>query len=303
LAAAVAVVPLAVLAVMLLLQGSASAISGDTVADRVFGQGGSFTSGTCNLGGNSASSLCIPYGGAAVDAAGRLYIVDQGNHRVLENDSPLTSSVADRVFGQGGSFTSGTCNNGGVSASSLCNPLDVAVDAAGRLYVVDDSNSRVLEYDSPLTSSVANRVFGQGGSFTASTCNNGGVSASSLCYPAGVAVDATGRLYVADNDNNRVLEYDSPLTSSVANRVFGQGGSFTSGTCNLGGISASSLCVPIGAAVDAAGNVYVADYFNMRVLEYNQPLATDTVADQVFGQGGSFTSSTCNLGGISASSV
>ncbi len=150
---------------------------------------------------------------------------------------------------------------------------------------------------------VADRVFGQGGSFTSNTCNLGGVSASSLCNPKGATVDAAGNLYVADITNNRVLEYDTPLTTdTVADRVFGQGGSFTLNTCNLGGVSASSLCDTNGVALDAAGNLYVADTINTRVLEYDSPLTTDTVADRVFGQGGSFTSGqqTCNLGGISA---
>ena len=119
-------------------------------------------------------------------------------------------TAADRVFGQGGSFTSATCNLGGISASSLCQPLDVAVDAAGNLYVAD-TNSRVLEYNTPLTTgTVAGLVFGQGGSFTTNTPNNGGISASSLGDPTAMALDAAGNLYVADAGNNRVLEYDSP---------------------------------------------------------------------------------------------
>src|SRR5438093_608226 len=102
----------------------------------------------------------------------------------------------------------------------------------------------------------ADRVFGQGGSFTSNTCNLGGISASSLCTHAGVALDAADNLYVSDANNSRVLEYDSPLTTdTMADRVFGQGGSFTSGGCNLGnGIpgpaSASSLCTPLGVALD-----------------------------------------------------
>src|SRR5450759_1657051 len=200
---------------------------GDTVADRVFGQVSLNGSG-CNQSGptpnpgdtfpTSASTLCHSRG-VAIDSASHLYVVDQDNNRVLEYDNPMTSSVADRVFGQGGSFTNGpaggTCNVGGVSASSLCNPTGVAVDAAGRLYIADLSNSRVLEYDSPLTCQVADRVFGQGGSFTTGTCN--GINASSLCGPGSVAVDAAGHLYVSDARNHRVLEFDSPMTSSTAN--------------------------------------------------------------------------------------
>src|SRR5438309_2360345 len=161
---------------LLLLAGQTSAAPGDTVADRVFGQGGSFTSQTCNLGGISASSLCNPIG-VAVDAGGNFYVTDANNHRVLEYNTPLTTdTVADRVFGQGGSFTSRTCNltMPHPTAGSLCHPVRAAVDSTGtgNLYVADETNNRVLEYDTPLTTdTVADRVFGQGGSFHGDNCN------------------------------------------------------------------------------------------------------------------------------------
>src|SRR5437899_950125 len=82
---------------------------------------------------------------------------------------------------------------------------------------------------------------------------------------------------------------------TVADRVFGQS-SFTSNTCNLGGPSAGTLCFAAGVAVDRAGNVYVADASNNRVLEYDAPLATDTIADRVFGQADSFIYSGCSDG-------
>ncbi len=277
----------------------AFAASGDTVADRVFGQAGSFTTHTANNGGVSASSLSNP-SGVAIDSAGHFYVADQLNNRVLEYDSPLTSQTAARVFGQGGSFTTSTANNGGVSANSLNQPVTVAVDSGGRLYVADANNNRVLEYDSPLTSQTATRVFGQAGSFT--TNSNGGLGATSLTEPQGVTVDSLGRLYVADYANSRVLEYDSPLTSQTATRVFGQAGSFTTNTANNGGISASSLWNPTGMVVDSAAHLYIADFGNNRVLEYDSPLTSQT-ATRVFGQAGSFTTNTANNGGISASSL
>src|SRR5262249_58502159 len=118
-----------------------------------------FRPGWCNWGGRGATSLCTP-GGVATDLAGNLYVADRGISRVREYDTPRVSGVtADRVFGQGGSFTLGTCNTGGVSVTSLCSPGGVAVDAAGNVYVADQSNSRVLEYDTPLVSDVtADRV-------------------------------------------------------------------------------------------------------------------------------------------------
>ncbi len=287
------------------------ALATDAVAERVFGQGGDFTTRLCNKDGISASSLCLIGGKTspvAVDGAGNLYIVDTFNHRVLEYDDPMgTDTVADRVFGQAGDFTTGLCNKGGISADSLCGPDGVAVDSDGNVYVADRFNNRVLEYTNPLTTdTVADRVFGQG-DFTTGTCNTAGEgsppTASTLCSPNAVAVDLAGNLYVADGIS-RVLEYDDPLgTDTVADRVFGQQGSFTSNWCHLGGISASSLCAPSGVVVDAAGNLYVADRFDNRVLEYDSPLTTDALADRVFGQGGDFTTGLCNKGGISASTL
>ncbi len=278
----------------------------DAVADQVFGQGGSFTSNTCNLGGTSAASLCNPLT-EAVDGAGNLYVAD-GNNRVLEYDTPLaTDGVADRVFGQA-DFTSGGpgCNQGdGPTAGTLCNPAGATVDGAGNVYVADWANNRVLEYDSGLTTdAIADRVFGQGGDFTTGLCDKGGIGAGSLCFNGGktgpVAVDGHGNLYVTDSVNSRVLEYDNPIaTDTVADRVFGQA-NFTIGQCGGG---ASGLCYPLGVALDSAGNLYVADTSNNRVLEYDSPLTTNTVADRVFGQGGDFASNTCNLGGTSASSL
>ncbi len=138
------------------------------------------------------------------------------------------SPAAFAVYGQAGSFTSNTANNGGVSASSLNNPRRVALDSSGNLYVSDFNNNRVLFY--PAGSITATRVYGQNGSFTSNTANNGGISASSLNQPKSVAIDNNGNLYVADTGNNRVLFY--PAGSTTATRVYGQNGSFTSNTIN-----------------------------------------------------------------------
>ena len=104
------------------------------------------------------------------------------------------------------------------SANSLCDPVGVTVDSAGNLYVADTGNARVLEYNAPFAGCgsfpcvgpSANLVFGQGGDFTANSCDGAGLSASSLCFPLGVAVDSSGDLYVVDESDSRVLEYSSP---------------------------------------------------------------------------------------------
>ena len=189
---------------------SVSAVVNDTTADRVLGQP-DFTHGSPNF--PDAIGLAGPQG-VAVDTSvtpNRVYVADTANNRVLgySNIAMLTNgSPANLVIGQP-DFNS--TNVTPVNASSLNSPIGIAVDAAGNLYVADMGNLRVLEYDSPFTTdTVADRVFGQPDFLKHNVCTLG---ASGLCLPQGVALDLSGHLYVADTGNNRVLEYDSPLTS------------------------------------------------------------------------------------------
>jgi sugar lactone lactonase YvrE len=296
---------------------------GSTTATAVYGQGGSFTSGTANNGGRSAASLSYPHG-LALDAAGNLYVADSGNNRVLffpagtgctAPNTPAGCGTATKIWGDGGAFTVDTS---GTTDALLSYPLGVGVDPSGNLYVAEHDNSRVLYFpagsgctgpNTPSGCGVATQVYGQGGSFTSDTANNGGTSASSLYDPEGMGLDSNGNLYVADADNNRVLYFpggsgctapSTPAGCATATRVYGQAGSFTSDTVNNGGISADSLWHPASVAVDGAGNVYVTDGRNNRALYYP---AGVTTALAVYGQGGSFTSGTANNGGVSAASL
>jgi sugar lactone lactonase YvrE len=258
--------------------------AGGFSASTVLGQGGSFTSDNCSSSATLAT-LCAPMG-VALDSSNRLYVADAGNNRVLEFNAPLTNATAAIVFGQATS-SANTCNSGGASASSLCNPEGIAIDGGGALYVADTDNHRVLEFDTPLTSQTAAVVFGQGGSFAAIKCNAGSTTqADSLCDPGGVAVDSGGRLMVADTGNSRVVEYDPPFGADpAAARVFGQGdsSSFTLNGCSSGvapadldGVGADTLCMPAGVAFDAAQNLWVTDSGNNRVLEFDHPAPTPT---------------------------
>jgi sugar lactone lactonase YvrE len=271
----------------------------DTTADLVFGQP-DFSSNTANNGGLKADSLASAYS-MTLDRQGNLYVADTGNNRVLEYDAPLTThQAASRVFGQP-DFTSNTANNGGLKADSLNLPSGVALNAQGNLYVADNNNNRVLEYNAPLTThQAATHVFGQP-NFITNTANNGSVSANSLNGPYGLALDAQGNLYVADEGNERVLRYEAPLTTdTTADRVLGQP-NFTSNT-HPGSPDAKSLNHPAAVALDASGNLYVADYGDSRVLEYDAPLTTYQAASRVFGQP-DFIHGGPNYGGVSPSSL
>jgi sugar lactone lactonase YvrE len=272
----------------------------DRFADLVLGQP-DFNSRLPNNGGPSARTLAQPYG-VAVDRQGNVWVADAANHRVLEYDNPLTTdTVADRVFGQP-DFTSTTANYGGLSASSLYIPTSVAVDDAGNLWVADSGNVRVLEYDTPIASSdrVADLVAGQRGF----DVFDAGTSATVSESVGGIAVDSKGNLWVTDPLGSRVLEFDNPKRfDATADRILGQP-AFTSSSPNYTGtVDALGLYNPIGVAVDANGNVYVADSGNNRVLFYQAPIAlSDRAADHVFGQP-DLNSYTYNNGGVSAASL
>jgi sugar lactone lactonase YvrE len=137
---------------------------------------------------------------------------------------------------------------------------------------------------------------------TSSTPNVSGRNASGLSAPAAAAFDASGNLFVVDTGNHRVLGYRSPRTTDlVADIVIGQP-DFNSGTYNNGGTSATSLASPYGLTVSKDGDLYVADYSNGRILEYDRPFATDTVADFVIGQP-DFTTEATNEDNVSASTL
>lgn len=240
-------------------------IGTDFAADSVFGQT-SFATRTANLGGVGASSLSGPLS-VAVDAEQNVYIADGNNHRVLIYFDPLnTDLAADRVLGQGGGFASNTANLGGVSASSFNNPYRLRLDLSGNLYVTDINNSRGLIFNTPVEEDqVADAVIGQP-NFTTGSANTGGRTASSISEPCSLGVDAYANLYMADWGNNRVLFYKRPLAEdTVADVVFGQNDFASADTFAP---TALSLWGAQRIDFDPAGNLYISDCYNSRLLKY-----------------------------------
>jgi sugar lactone lactonase YvrE len=254
-----------------------------------------------------ASQLNGPTGLTIDRRSGRLFVADSKNNRVLSWPSAAglaNGQPADLVLGQ--TDLAGTAANmglGQVNARGLDSPYGLALDGQGNLYVADYKNHRVLEFAAPLSSGMAaDMVFGQASNFTTGLPNKTGISADTLNFPDAVVVDAAGNVYIADGNNYRVLEYDNPLTGdTTADRVFGQTSLITN-TYNGLTPSAATLGLPGGLALDDQGSLYVADFFDCRVLVYFNPLTSDGAANRVLGQP-SFVAHDPNTGGLSARSL
>jgi len=275
----------------------------DGIADRVLGQGGSFTTRGCNQGhpeGPSAASLCLP-GALAFDRKDNLYVADLYNSRVLLFVDPLRDQVADKIFGQP-SFRRGSCGSQifGRRTTGFCFMFDegdlfphinaaagLAVDPQGNLYVADPFNARVLIFkDAARSDAAPDAVLGQDGQLWTSFSRMGGAGARRFFGanrndfppdfgPSGLAIGPDGELYVADAPNDRVLVFADPLHADRADRVFGHEG-FDAGGASLlffsmPPASERTLLRPHALAFDVDGNLYVADTFNNRVLAFDRP--------------------------------
>jgi sugar lactone lactonase YvrE len=164
-----------------------------------------------------------------------------------------------------------------------------------KLLVADFYNNRVVIFDSPFSAEEsATTVLGQA-DFMASIQ---ATTASGLAGPLSAVMDAQGNIWVSDVRNNRVLRYGSPFTNGMAaDLVLGQM-SFTTGEMST---SMSGLSLPHGLVFDKNGNLWVADSYNARVLEFSPPFTNAMSASLALGQP-PFISGVCS-GTPSASSL
>lgn len=242
-----------------------------------------------------------------------LFIPDANNNRVLIYSAPFTNGMnAATVLGQ----TDFVSSNAGLSQTAMNYPYATAVDGEGNLYVSDLSNCRVLQFRPPFTNGKsATLAFGEPDLATANCYTGLSANASSLGSANGVAVDSHGNLWVADSANSRILEYTPPfVTGQAAVVAIGQpttNGVSDTDSCNQGnssggGAAVNFLCYPTHLAFDAAGNLWVADTGNNRILQFQPPFTTDMDASLELGQPAGatqFTSNTPNNPVLQASSV
>ena len=192
-------------------------------------------------------------GGLAYDAFGNLYFAETANH-VVRRVSP--TGVISTVAGSG---IQGFGGDGAAATSAMFDsPLALALDAAGNLYIADSHNHRIRRVD--VASGIITSL------------------ATQIDLPSALAFDAAGDLYVADQRSHliRRIDHQSGTVTTVA-------GGGTQGYSGDGGLATlAAIDSPSGIALDAAGNLYLADTHNHRVRRVD---ATSGIITSVAGTG------------------
>jgi len=191
--------------------------------------------------GLGAAAYFFGPSGVACDAQGNVYVADAGNNLIR------TITPAGNVTTIAGNINAGYNNGAAITAASFNNPVSLTLDASGNIYVADLLNNVIRKISNGQVTTFA-------GSDSAASINGQGTAAA-FYFPNSIASDASGNLYVTEYVTNLVRKIDP------SGNVTTLAGSGAAGQADSTGTSAS-FNGPSGVAVDASGNVYVADTYN-----------------------------------------
>jgi hypothetical protein len=196
-----------------------------------------------------ADFYCVS--GVAVDSAGNLFISDTCNQRVRRVDH--ATHIVSTFAGNGSACTTAPCGDGGLATNaSLSGPASLAVDSAGNVYVADVNDMVIRKVNA--TTGVIEAVAGDYTYCTVSGCGDGGpATQAQLTFPYGVAVDATGNIFIADSGDNKIRRVDATtgdISTVALNGDYGFGG--------VGGLALNaSMAQPLNVAVDATDDIFI----------------------------------------------
>ncbi|HXN73529.1 MAG TPA: nidogen-like domain-containing protein [Candidatus Acidoferrales bacterium] len=224
---------------------------------------GNNTAGFSPNGTAATSTLTFEPYGAALDANGNLYYSDSQNCVVRE----ITGGVVKTIAGNGNCGFSGDGN--AATSASLGFLQGIALDGLGNLFIADAGNAVVRRV--VLSTGIITTYAGTPDAQGFPTSGAAAIS-TPLAFPAGVAADANGNLFIADEGDNVVCRVDA--TSKILTIVAGTGAQGFSG--DGGPATSAMLNEPDGVAVDSAGNIYISDTINALVREVFSPTNQNT---------------------------
>ncbi len=228
--------------------------------------------------GVSATSSTLFYSrSVSFDSSGNIYIVD--GHRIRKVN--FSDGIINTIAGTAG--TPGSTGDGGLATSALLDtPIGVTVDSSGNIFIADTNNHRIRKVNA--SDSFINTVAGNGTACSLSTdpCGDGGLATSAqLNSPAGVAVDGSGNIFIADALNNRIRKVvftsgsNLGLNAGADTKVFVAKLNPTDGSIGLSEWAVMMGVAPTevpALALDSASpdnNVYVSDDFRGTDVEFN----------------------------------
>ncbi|MGA3132266.1 MAG: Ig-like domain repeat protein [Terracidiphilus sp.] len=227
--------------------------------------------------GPAANATLNSPGYVAFDGAGNLYIADTGNN-VIRKMNAVTGAIAT-VAGNGsiGNSNLNQVGDGGLATSANLNqPQGVSLDASGNLYIADTNDHRIREVNA--ATGIITTVAGSG--YTSSNGTGGyngdniAAGTAQLNFPYAVAFDPAGNMYIPDSQNNRIREVLATGGVVTANShivTYAGTGNTGATACVANPFAATQAVVwsPSGVAVDAAGNVFIAETQNAAIRKVN----------------------------------
>jgi sugar lactone lactonase YvrE len=211
------------------------------------------TAGYSGDGGTAPNALLHGPQGVAVDSSDNVYIADTTNNRIRK--VTYSTDIISTIAGNG---TAGYTGDGNTATSAeLNNPYGVAMDTSGNIYIADTYNNRIRK----VTTSTGKISTIAGNGTAGFLGDNGAATGAEVYLPTGVAVDASGNVYIADYGNNRVRKVT--VSTGVISTVAGNGTGGFAG--DNGSATSAKLYRPAGVALDSSGNLYIADAYNNRV--------------------------------------